>query len=282
MVDILSGKLVSKAIEIELIDKVKKIKEQNFIPKLCIIQIGDDYASKIYVNMKKKACEKVGIDCTLYNISEDITQKEVLSLIKKLNKDVTVSGIMVQHPIPDHLNEMEIVNTILPSKDVDGLTDINLSKIYLNEKGFIPATALGIIKLLEFFDIDFEGKNAIVIGRSRIVGKPLASLLTNLNATVTIAHSKTKDLNNIIKNYDMVFVAVGKPHFIKSSLIKKDAIVVDAGYNEGNIGDVSFDKVKHLKAYTPVPGGVGPMTIMTLIYQTVEACIIQNNITLNN
>lgn len=280
MVDILSGKLVSKAIEIELIDKVKKLKEQNVCPKLCIIQIGEDYASKVYVNMKKKACEKVGIDCTLYNISEDISQKQVISLIKKLNKDNTVSGIMLQHPIPSHLNEMEIVNTISIDKDVDGLTDINLSKIYLNEVGFVPATALGIIKLLEFFDIDFEGKNAIVIGRSRIVGKPLASLLTNLNATVTIAHSKTKNLECILKNYDMVFVAVGRPHFIKSSMLKKDAVVVDAGYNEGNIGDVNFDKVKHLKAYTPVPGGVGPMTIISLIYQTVEACLKQNNIIL--
>lgn len=280
MVDILSGKLVSKAIEIELIDKVKKLKEQNVCPKLCIIQIGEDYASKVYVNMKKKACEKVGIDCTLYNISEDISQKQVISLIKKLNKDNTVSGIMLQHPIPSHLNEMEIVNTISIDKDVDGLTDINLSKIYLNEVGFVPATALGIIKLLEFFDIEFEGKNAIVIGRSRIVGKPLASLLTNLNATVTIAHSKTKNLESVLKNYDMVFVAVGRPHFIKSSMLKKDAVVVDAGYNEGNIGDVNFDKVKHLKAYTPVPGGVGPMTIISLIYQTVEACLKQNNIIL--
>ena len=280
MSEILSGKLVSKAIEIQLIEKVKKIKEKGVTPKLAILLVGNDYASVTYVNMKKKACEKIGLDCTVYSIDESITEKQVIALVKKLNKDESVNGIMIQHPMPYHINEQDVFNTITPEKDVDGLSDVSLLKLITNNKCFVPATALGILKLLEFFDVNVEGINALVVGRSRIVGKPLFHLLLNANATVTLAHSKTKNLTELSKNYDLICVAVGRPHFIKSSNFKKGAIVVDAGYNEGNVGDVLYDKTKHLGGYTPVPGGVGPMTIVSLIYQTVDACIKQNNLEL--
>jgi len=236
---------------------------------LALILVGHNPASKVYVRNKIKACDGVGIQVKKYFLDEKITQKELLQIIADCNEDTSVHGILVQLPLPSHLDEDAVVNSINPLKDVDGLTIINQGKLMNNLDAIVPATPKGIITLLQKYFIDMAGKNAVVVGRSKLVGKPVAMLLLRKNATVTIAHSKTSNLRDVTKRADILVVAVGKPHFITADMVKKDAVVVDVGINkvEGKIvGDVDFGAVKEIVSYvTPVPKGVGPMTIASLL-----------------
>ena len=234
--------------------------------------MGDNPASQTYVRMKVKACERVGLKSEQYILDKNSTTEDVLNLIEKLNKSKKVCGILLQHPVPRQVDEELCFRTIAVRKDVDGVNPNSFGNVSCTKKGFACATALGMIKLLEHYKIDVEGKNAVVVGRSNIVGKPIAMLLLNKNATVTICHSKTKNLEKILKKADIVVGAVGKPNFIKADWLKKGVVLLDAGYNPGNIGDIDMENAKlKAKAYTPVPGGVGPMTIATLMCQTVES-----------
>lgn len=270
---ILNGKEVSKIIEDELKNKIEslyKVSERKAM--LATIIVGDDPASHMYVKMKKKACERIGVDSKIVALDSKTTTEELIEVICKLNDDKSVDGILLQHPVPKHINERKCFDSIVVSKDVDGVSSCGFGTITMGGKSFCSATPLGIIKLLEHYEIDLEGKHAVVIGRSPILGKPIAMMLLNKNCTVTIAHSKTKDLPKIVKSADIVVACVGKPRFVKKKWIKKGALIVDAGYNEGNIGDVDLENVRKVaSAYTPVPGGVGPMTIASLLCQTVES-----------
>ena len=273
MAQILDGKKLSKIIEEELKIKVNEIKKElHWTPKLATILVGDNPASQTYVRMKVKACERVGLKSEQYILDKNSTTEDVLNLIEKLNKSKKVCGILLQHPVPKQVDEELCFRTIAVRKDVDGVNPNSFGNVSCTKKGFACATALGMIKLLEHYKIDVEGKNAVVVGRSNIVGKPIAMLLLNKNATVTICHSKTKNLEKILKKADIVVGAVGKPNFIKADWLKKGVVLLDAGYNPGNIGDIDMENAKlKAKAYTPVPGGVGPMTIATLMWQTVES-----------
>jgi methylenetetrahydrofolate dehydrogenase (NADP+) / methenyltetrahydrofolate cyclohydrolase len=270
---ILDGKALSKKIEGELVSRVEKIKEQSGItPVLATILVGDDPSSEVYVNMKGNACRRVGIESKKIHLPQETTTEELLKVIDDLNSDENIFGILLQHPVPAQIDERSCFDRIDISKDVDGVTAEGFGKMALGEEAFRCATPGGIMKLIEHYKIDLEGKNAAVIGRSSILGKPMAMMLLNSNATVTICHSKTKELPAIIKQADIVVGAVGKPEFIKAEWIKEGAVVIDAGYHKGGTGDIEIEKVKEkCSAYTPVPGGVGPMTIATLISQTVEA-----------
>ena len=273
MAQILDGKKLSKIIEEDLKIKVNEIKKElHWTPKLATILVGDNPASQTYVRMKVKACERVGLKSEQYILDKNSITEDVLNLIEKLNKSKKVCGILLQHPVPRQVDEELCFRTIAVRKDVDGVNPNSFGNVSCTKKGFACATALGMIKLLEHYKIDVEGKNAVVVGRSNIVGKPIAMLLLNKNATVTICHSKTKNLEKILKKADIVVGAVGKPNFIKADWLKKGVVLLDAGYNPGNIGDIDMENAKlKAKAYTPVPGGVGPMTIATLMWQTVES-----------
>lgn len=270
---VLDGKELSKKIEYELKEKVSRLKEKTGkTPTLATIIVGTNIASQTYVKMKCKACERMGINSLKIELEEDINTEKLLRVIKDLNDDENVDGILLQHPVPKHINERECFNAIKISKDVDGVTSAGFGAMSMGEDVFVSATALGIMKLLEYYDIEIEGKKAIVVGRSAILGKPIAMMLLNKNATVTIAHSKTYDLEKHVKEADIAVACVGKPKFIKKEWVKKDAVVIDAGYNPGNVGDVDLENVASVaRAYTPVPGGVGPMTIVSLIFQTVKS-----------
>lgn len=276
MAIILDGKHVAQLIRRGLKDKVTELKKRGIFPKLAVIMVGEDGASKIYVKNKSKACEELGIEFEEFILPDTTTQKQLLKLIDNLNKREDVDGILLQSPIPNHLDINEAFREISPEKDVDGFNPINVGKLVLGQDTFISCTPFGIIKLLEQYNIEIEGKNAVVIGRSNIVGKPMLQCLLNKNATVTICHSKTRNLGEITKNADILVCALGKAKFIKRNMVKQGAVVIDVGINrneEGKVcGDVDFDEVSKVASYiTPVPGGVGPMTIAMLMNNIVKS-----------
>lgn len=276
MADIIDGKRISKEIKDELKEKVAKLKEQDITGCLVVIQVGDDAASSVYVRNKKRACEYIGIESRSYELPSDTSEEQLLELIQKLNEDATVNGILVQLPLPKQIDENKIIASIHPKKDVDGFHPQNVGALLSGLPGFVSCTPAGVIQLLKRSQILIEGKNCVVVGRSNIVGKPMAVLMLRENATVTITHSKTQGLQQICKNADILIVAIGKPKFIDASYVKKGAAVIDVGIHrndEGKLcGDVDYDDVFPVAgAITPVPGGVGPMTIAMLMYNCVEA-----------
>ena len=275
MAHLIDGKLISTQIKDELKAEVARLKEKGIIPCLAVIQVGNDPASSVYVNNKKKACAYIGIESLAYELEENISQKELLSIIDELNHNEIVDGILVQLPLPKHINEEAVIKAITPAKDVDGFHPETVGNMFIGSKGFLPCTPAGIIQLLKRSNIEIEGKECVVIGRSNIVGKPMALLLLRENGTVTITHSRTKDLKEITKRADILVAAIGKPKFVTADYVKEGAVVIDVGIhrNENNklCGDVDFDDVvDKVSAITPVPGGVGPMTIAMLMNNCVE------------
>ena len=276
MSQIIDGKNLAKNIRESLKDEVKELKNAEIYPKLAVIMVGDDKASKVYVKNKSKACEDVGIAYEEYLLPASTKMQELLELIEKLNNDETIHGILVQSPLPNGLDANEAFRTISPKKDVDGFHPINVGKLSLNQDCFISCTPYGILKMLESYNVPIEGANAVIIGRSNIVGKPLAKCLLNKNATVTVCHSKTKNLKEITKNADILIAAIGKPKFVTEDMVKNGATVIDVGINRTDdgklVGDTDFENIKEKVQYiTPVPGGVGPMTIAMLMYNVVKA-----------
>ena len=278
--DLINGKELAKKIRGELKLEVDNLRENGIIPKLAVIMVGDDKASEVYVRNKSKACNEIGIEFEEFLLDSNIKQEELIDLIKKLNNRKDVYGILLQSPIPEHLNIREAFDTIDYRKDVDGFNPINIGKLAIGEDAFISCTPYGVIKMLEEYNIEIEGKRAVVIGRSNIVGKPLIQCLLNKNATVTICHSKTKNIAEITKEADILIAALGKPKFVKENMVKENAVVIDVGINrneEGKlVGDVDFENVSKKVSYiTPVPGGVGPMTIAMLMNNVVKATKMQ-------
>jgi len=271
---ILDGKSLAQQLESELTLRVQQIiqRSNGRIPILATILVGDDPASATYVRMKGNACKRVGMESLRVALPQATTTDELLSEIDKLNDNLDVRGILLQHPVPSQIDERSCFDRISLEKDVDGVTALGFGRMAMGEPAYGSATPVGIMRLLRHYEIPLQGKHAVVIGRSPILGKPIAMMLLNANATVTICHSKTQELPEIIRSADIVVGAVGKPEFIRGEWIKPGAVVVDAGYHPGNIGDIELSVViDTCTAYTPVPGGVGPMTIATLIAQTVEA-----------
>lgn len=279
---ILDGKALSKKRKDILKEEVLRLKDiYNKVPKLAIIMVGNSPASQIYVRNKIKACTYCNMESELIHLDETVTMEELLSIINKLNNDPLVNGIIAQLPLPKHLNEQLVIDSISPDKDVDGFSLVNKGKLFCGIPSFTPATPQGIMTILEEYNIELEGKTAVVIGRSNIVGKPMAQLLLNKNATVTICHSRTKNLKEVAKQADILVVAIGKANFVTADMIKEGATVIDVGINridEKLYGDVDFEGAKYIAGYiSPVPGGVGPMTITTLLEHTVKAFKLQNN-----
>ncbi len=274
MAQIMDGKKVALDTEESLINRVKSLKSQKgYVPTLATILVGNDPASATYVKMKGNACERIGMKSMKVELNSETTTDELLEQISELNKNPQVHGILLQHPVPDQIDERKCFDAIDIKKDVDGVTCLGFGNMSMNEKAFGSCTPQGIMRLLEAYEIEISGKHAVVVGRSPILGKPMAMMLLNKNATVTICHSKTEDLRQQILGADIVVGAVGIPRFIKSDWIKDNAVVIDAGYHPEKCGDIDLDPlIDRVSAYTPVPGGVGPMTINTLILQTVEAC----------
>lgn len=274
---ILDGKKLSLILQEDLKEKINKLSNS---PNLTVVIVGEDKASKIYVKNKEKIAKKMGIDTDTIYLNSETTTDELLSIIERLNKDKSVNGILVQLPLPKHIDENLVLEKISPMKDVDGFHPQNLGKLMINNASMIPCTPLGIIKLLDFYNIDLEGKNVVILGRSNIVGKPMLHLLLQKNATVTITHSYTKNLKDITKKADILIVAIGKSNFITKEYIKDNAIIVDVGINRVDnkiMGDVDFNSVKDKVSFiTPVPGGVGPLTITMLMNQTYIAYLNQN------
>lgn len=276
MAKIIDGKLISKQIKDELKEKVAELKTVGKEIGMAVIQVGNDPASSVYVGNKKKACAYIGIRSESYELPEETTQDELLNLIDRLNKDDNIHGILVQLPVPKHIDEDTIIQAISPKKDVDGFHPQSVGALSIGQKGFVSCTPAGIIQLLKRSDVNIEGKECVVIGRSNIVGKPMALLLLRENGTVTVTHSKTQNLKEICKRADILVVAIGRPKMIDASYVKEGAVVIDVGIhrNEDNklCGDVDFDSVEPIaSAITPVPGGVGPMTIAMLMNNCVEA-----------
>lgn len=279
MAQLIDGKAISGEIKEELREKVAAMKAEGKNICLAVIQVGNDPASSVYVNNKKKACAFIGIESLSYELPEETTQEELLDLIQKLNEDEKVNGILVQLPLPKHIDEDKVIETISPAKDVDGFHPHSVGCLCIGQKGYVSCTPAGIIQLLKRSNIEIAGKECVVIGRSNIVGKPMGLLMLRENATVTIAHSRTKNLEEVCKRADILIVAVGKPKMITSAYVKEGAVVIDVGIhrNENNklCGDVDFDDVApHCSAITPVPGGVGPMTIAMLMNNCVESATI--------
>ena len=274
MSKVLDGKLVASETEESLKKRVITLKEKKgFIPTLATILVGNDPASATYVKMKGNACERVGMNSIKVELSESTSTEELLKKINELNLNPEVSGILLQHPVPKQIDERVCFDAIDSKKDVDGVTCLGFGNISMGEKAFGSCTPQGIMRLLDYYDLEIEGKHAVVVGRSPILGKPMAMMLLNKNATVTICHSRTENLEQHILSADIIVGAVGIPKFIKSEWIKDNAIVIDAGYHPEKCGDIDLEPLtERVAAYTPVPGGVGPMTINTLILQTVEAC----------
>ena len=275
MAYLIDGKAISKQIKDELREEVTLLKEKGVFPCLAVVQVGNDPASCVYVNNKKKACEYIGIDSLSYEVEETITEEALLDLIAELNQDDKVNGILVQLPLPKHIDENKVIQAIAPAKDVDGFHPETVGNMCIGTKGFLPCTPAGVIQLLKRSNIDISGKECVVVGRSNIVGKPMAMLLLRENGTVTITHSRTKDLTEVTKRADILIAALGKPKFITSEYIKEGAVVIDVGIHrneDGKLcGDVDFDDVvDKVSAITPVPGGVGPMTIAMLMNNCVE------------
>lgn len=275
MAQLIDGKLISTQIKDELKEEVTQLREQGITPCLAVIQVGNDPASSVYVNNKKKACAYIGIESLSYELEDGVTQEELLGIIEELNQNEMVHGILVQLPLPRHIDENAVIEAIAPSKDVDGFHPETVGHMCIGTRGFLPCTPAGIIQLLKRSDIEIEGKECVIVGRSNIVGKPMAMLLLRENGTVTITHSRTKDLKEVTKRADILVVAIGKPRFITKEFVKDGAVVIDVGIhrNEKNqlCGDVDFDDVvEKVSAITPVPGGVGPMTIAMLMNNCVE------------
>ena len=277
---ILDGKAFANELGQNLKEKVKKLKEEGITPHFCVINIGDDPASKIYVRTKKRRAEKMGIIQDIYQMPADTEQAEALALIDKLNADPTINGVMVQLPAPKQIDADELLERIDPNKDVDGLTPANIGRLWMEDHFIEPATAEGIIALLKHYQIKLDGKNVVIVGRSNIVGKPLAALMLEQNATVTICHLHTQNLGEITKKADIVVSATGQAFLITADMVKDGAVVVDVGMNHVNgklVGDVDFDNVKEKASYiTPVPGGVGPLTVQFLMEAVVKLTRRQN------
>lgn len=276
MTNIIDGKKISTEIKEELKEKVAELKKNGTVPCLAVIQVGTDPASSVYVNNKKKACAFVGMESLSYELEETVTEEELLALVQELNENEKVNGILVQLPLPAHICEDAVIQAISPEKDVDGFHPESVGNMCIGRKCFLPCTPAGVIELLKRSGIEIEGKECVVVGRSNIVGKPMALLLLRENGTVTITHSKTKDLKEITRRADILVAAIGKPKFITAEYVKEGAVVVDVGIhrNEQNklCGDVDFENVfEKVSAITPVPGGVGPMTIAMLMKNCVEA-----------
>lgn len=275
MAQLIDGKQISKEIKEELKIEVEHLKQQGREICLAVVQVGNNPASTVYVNNKKKACAYIGIRSESYELPETITERELLELVERLNTDEKVSGILIQLPLPKTLNEERILRAISPEKDVDGFHPVSVGRLWLGEKGFLSCTPAGIIQLLKRSGISIEGKECVVVGRSNIVGKPMAALLLRENATVTIAHSKTRNLKEVTKRADILIAAVGHQQMIDDTYIKEGAVVIDVGMHRNAqnklCGDVDFEKVKEkASAITPVPGGVGPMTIAMLMNNCLE------------
>lgn len=265
---ILDGKATSK----KIIEELKlKFEEHPTDKKLAIVSVGDDYGSAVYCNMKKKKSEYIHIGCDVFHFEEDATQEEIEGKVKELANDNTYAGIMIQHPLPKHIDEQRCFNLIPPEKDVDGLSATSFGLIAQSKPIFVPATALGIMKLFEEYNINLVGEKVLMIGKSQIVGLPLSVMLMKAGATVTVAHSRTKNLEEMVKDFKIVIAAIGKPELVKAEWFTEGQIIVDAGYNEGNVGDVDHLAYEKASYYTPVPGGVGPMTIASLLSQTATA-----------
>lgn len=282
MSKIIDGKLVASAIKERVAEEVLRLKAERIFPCLAVVLVGDDPASQVYVNSKKKTCEQLGIESRQFILSADAGQDKLLELIRDLNRDEKIHGILVQLPLPKGYDEKEILETISPYKDVDAFHPVNVGKIMLNDFTFLPCTPAGIMEMLSFYNIDITGKECVVVGRSNIVGKPMSMLLLHKNGTVTTAHSRTENLTEVCRRADIVVAAVGKPNFITADMVKKDAVVIDVGINRVDgklVGDVDFENVKDKCSFiTPVPGGVGPMTIAMLMQNTVVAARLRNGL----
>lgn len=274
--ELIDGKELARKIRASLKVEVDELKRQGIIPKLAVIMVGDDKASSVYVRNKSRACDEIGIEFEEFLKGQDTTQEELLSLIQELNNREDVHGILLQSPIPEHLDIREAFNLIDYRKDVDGFNPINVGRLSIGEDAFISCTPHGVIRMLEEYNIPIEGKRAVVIGRSNIVGKPLLQCLLSKNATVTVCHSKTQNIDEITKEADILIAALGRPKFVKEDMVKSDAVVIDVGINRNEdgklVGDVDFENVSKKASYiTPVPGGVGPMTIAMLMENVVKA-----------
>ena len=277
MAEIISGKVVSEKLRLELKESISKfILESGHNPGLAVVLVGDNPASQVYVRNKHKACLEVGINSYEINLPAETTEEKLLSVIDELNSDEKVDGILVQLPLPKHIDEERVINRIDPNKDVDAFSPSNVGKIMIGNYTFLPCTPAGVMELLKHYNIAIEGKNCVVVGRSNIVGKPMAMLLLEKNGTVTICHSRTQNIGEICRSADIVVVAVGRAGFLKADMVKPGAVVIDVGINRGDdgklCGDVAFDQVEKVASYiTPVPGGVGPMTITMLLKNTLSA-----------
>lgn len=277
MAKIIDGKKVSEHIRAQIAEGVKKLKQETGItPGLAAVLVGEDPASEIYVRNKRKACANAGIYSEEHKLPAETTEEELLALVDKLNNDPNIHGILVQLPLPDHINETKVLRAVSPLKDVDGFHPYNVGLLVEGNPRFIPCTPHGIIKMLEFYDIDIKGKQAVIVGRSNIVGKPVSMLLLHRHATVTVCHSRTKPLDEVTRRADILVAAIGRANFITADMVKEGAVVIDVGINrneEGKLtGDVDFEAVSQKASYiTPVPGGVGPMTISMLLWNTLES-----------
>lgn len=273
---LIDGKKISSDIKEELKVRVENLKEKGIEPTLAVVLVGNDEASKVYVGSKKRSCEYIGIRSLSYEMPEDTSEEKLLELVDELNERSDVDGILVQLPLPKHINEQKVINTIKPSKDVDGFHPESVGSLVIGQEGFVSCTPYGIIQLLKRSNIDIEGKECVIVGRSNIVGKPMSLLLLKENGTITVCHSRTKDLKEVTRRADILVVAIGKPKFITADYVKEGAVVIDVGIhrmdNKKLCGDVDFEGCKDkVAAMTPVPGGVGPMTIAMLMNNCVEA-----------
>lgn len=269
---ILDGKKLANESEKEIFESVSLLKEKGIIPTLATILVGDDPASETYVRMKQETCKRVGMESVAINLPKETSTEELLLKIDELNNDKNIHGILLQHPVPNQINERECFERISIEKDVDGVTCLGFGRLSMGISAYGSCTPLGIMRILEFYDVDISGMNAVVVGRSPILGKPMAMMLLNKNATVTICHSRTKRLEDHIHSADLIIGAVGVPRLIKKEWIKNGAVVIDAGYHPEKCGDIDLEGIEEIaSSFTPVPGGVGPMTINTLVLNTVEA-----------
>lgn len=280
---LLNGKELAQKLQQEMTQEVTELKEKGLQPGLAVILVGEDPASQVYVRNKERAANNIGMYSVVYRLPETTSEAYLIAKIEELNQDDKIHGILVQLPLPKHINEDLVLDTIAPEKDVDGFHPMNLGNLFAGKPTMIPCTPAGIMELIKLSGLDLAGKNAVIIGRSNIVGKPMAHLLLQANATVTICHSKTKDLPKVAKQADVLVVAIGRANFVTADFVKEGAVVIDVGINrdENNklTGDVKFDEVAPLTSYiTPVPGGVGPMTITMLMRQTIDAAKRKENV----
>lgn len=283
MATIMDGKALSQKLKEQMKERIAQMRAEGIIPKLVVVLVGNDSASEVYVRNKHKSCGEVGIESEIIHLPEETTQEELLDTVYQLNEDPTVDGILVQLPLPKQINEKIVLRAILPEKDVDGFHPVSVGLLSIGDEGFAPATPSGIMAIFKEYGIEVAGKNCVVIGRSNIVGKPMAMLLLQKNGTVTICHSRTKNLKELAASADILVVAIGKPKFVTADMVKEGAIVIDVGINrmeDGKLcGDVDFDSVEPKSGYiTPVPGGVGPMTIAMLMKNTLHAAKLQHNL----